>query len=250
VSATDVRCIARVLALALATGQVLAQNPPAVTEADIERARRETPTVTEQDIEAARRKYALPTLPSEAELRAAAVPSRPDIDALPQPATRTPIDLEALARGNALQTEGLNGTDLRSGPALLVFISLSMPEPTLQRLLDQAARARATVLIRGLINGSLRDTVARVQALIGGRQVAVQIDPRAFDRYAVTRVPSFVLARDGAHAAACASGRCAPSESYLSASGDVSLDYALEHMQRSAPGFGPDAAVFLRRLKG
>lgn len=246
-SATDVRRIARVLALALATGQVLAQNLPVVTDADIERARRETPTVTEQDIEAARRKYALP---SDAELSAAPVPSRPDIDALPQPATRTPIDLEALARGYASQTEGLNAEGLQSGPALLVFISLSMPQPTLQRLVDQAARARATVLIRGLINGSLRDTVARVQALIGSRPVAVQIDPRAFDRYAITRVPSFVLARDSTQAAACASGRCAPSESYLSTSGDVSLDYALEHMQRSAPRFAPDAAVFLRRLKG
>lgn len=246
-SATDVHHIARVLALAFATGQAQAQNPPVVTDADIERARRDTPTVTEQDIEAARRKYALP---SDAELRVAPVPSGPDIDALPQPATRTPIDLEALARGYASQTNGLNGTDLRPGPALLIFISLSMPEPTLQRLVEQAARARATVLIRGLINGSLRDTVARVQALIGNRLVAVQIDPRAFDRYAISRVPSFVLTRDGTPSAACASGRCAPSESYLRTSGDVSLDYALEFMQRSAPRFAPDAALFLRRLKG
>lgn len=246
-SATDVRRIARVLALAFATGQAQAQNPPVITDADIERARRDTPTVTEQDIEAARRKYALP---SGAEPPAAPAPNPPDIDALPQPATRTPIDLEALARGYASATAGPDPAGFPSGPALLVFISLSMPEPTLTRLIDQAARARATVLIRGFGNGSLRDTVARVQALIGGRQVAVQIDPRAFDRYAVTRVPSFVLARDGTQGAACASGRCAPSESYLSTSGDVSLDYALEHMQRSAPRFAPDAAVFLKRLKG
>lgn len=245
-SATKLRRATGAAILALAAGgAVLAQHPPAVTDADIERARRETPTVTEEDIAAARRKYALP---SEAEPPAAPVPSGPDIDALPQPVSRSPIDLEALARGYASQITDPAG--LQSGPTLLVFISLSMPQPTLTRLIDQAARAHATVLIRGLANGSLRDTVAQVQALIGRRPVAVQIDPRAFDRYAVTRVPSFVLARDSTQSTACASGRCAPAEGYLRASGDVSLDYALEHMQRSAPRFAPDAAVFLRRLKG
>jgi hypothetical protein len=29
----------------------------------------------------------------------------------------------------------------------------------------------------------------------------------------------------------------------------VSLDYALEHMQRSAPGFGPPADTFLKRIR-
>ena len=37
---------------------------------------------------------------------------------------------------------------------------------------------------------------------------------------------------------------------FLRASGDVSLDYALEHMRRSAPGFGPPADIFLKRIKG
>jgi hypothetical protein len=50
------------LSAALVAGaQAQAQISPVVTEADIERARRETPTVTEQDIELARQKYALPS---------------------------------------------------------------------------------------------------------------------------------------------------------------------------------------------
>jgi len=232
----------------VASAQALAQNPPVITDADIERVRREQPAITDQDIDAARRKYGMP---SDAELRSAPVPTRPNVEALPQPLSHTPIDLEALARGYASQAEAMTRAQgLVAGPGLLVFVSLSMPRPTLQRLVDQAARAKASIVLRGFANGSLRDTVAQVQGLIGSRQVAVQIDPQAFDRYAVTRVPTFVLVRDGTRPVACASGSCAPADSFLRASGDVSLDYALEHMRRSAPGFGPPADTFLKRIKG
>jgi conjugal transfer pilus assembly protein TrbC len=217
---------------------------PTVTEADIERARREQPVVTEQDIETARRKH---SLPADAALTA---PAGPVIDALPRPLTRAPIDLEALARGYASQTNAMEAAQgLAHGPGLFVFVSLTMPRPTLQRLIDQAARARASVILRGLVHGSLRDTVAQVQPLIGERQVAVQIDPQAFDRFAISRVPSFVLVRDGTRPASCAAGSCAPPEAFLRLSGDVSLDYALDHMQRAAPAFRADAGPFLTRLR-
>ena len=72
----------------------------------------------------------------------------------------------------------------------------------------------------------------------------------AFDRFAISKVPSFVLVRDGTRPVACASGSCAPADSFLRSTGDVSLDYALEHMQRSAPGFSPAADIFLKRLRG
>ncbi len=171
----------------------------------------------------------------------------PRVDALPVPATQTPVDLEALARGFAAGTGAptLPGTD---EPRLIVFISLSMPEATLARLVDQAARARAQLLLRGLSEGSLPRTAARIQQLIGTRAVAVQIDPRAFDRYAIQRVPSFVLARPGAHDAACNGEQCARSDDHVVAAGDVSLDFALDHFQRSAPAFAKDAGRFLARL--
>ena len=248
--ATDLRLSARALGLTaalLASAQALAQNPPVITDADIERVRREQPAITEGDIDAARRKY---SMPGDAELRYAPVPI-PNVEALPQPLSRTPIDLEALARGYASQADAMTQAQgLATGPGLLVFVSLSMPRPTLQRLVGQAARAKASIVLRGFANGSLRDTVAQVQGLIGARQVAVQIDPLAFDRFAVTRVPTFVLVRDGTRPVACASGSCAPADSFLRTSGDVSLDYALEHMRRSAPGFGPPADTFLKRIRG
>ncbi len=252
-SATDISRIFSIRALgviaALTVGsQALAQGTPVITEADIERARRELPSVTEQDIEAAQRKYGTP---GSTDRQSAPTPPPPTIDALPQPNSKLPIDLEALARGYAAQTEAMTQTQgLATGPGLFVFVSLTMPRSTLQRLVDQSARAKASIVIRGLVNGSLRDTVALVQGLIGTRQVAVQIDPLAFDRFAITRVPSFVLVRDGTRPVSCASGSCAPADSFLRSSGDVSLDYALEHMQRSVPGFGPAAELFLKRIRG
>lgn len=252
-SATDFSRIlstkALVLIAALAVGgQALAQETPVITEANIERARREVPSVTEQDIEAAQRKY---RTPGSTDRQSAPTPISPRIDALPQPASQRPIDLEALARGYAVQTDAMTQAQgLATGPGLFVFVSLTMPRPTLQRLVDQSARAKASIVIRGLANGSLRDTVTLVQDLIGTRQVAVQIDPQAFDRFAITRVPSFVLVRDGTRPVSCASGSCTPADSFLRATGDVSLDYALEHMQRSVPGFSPAAELFLKRIRG
>lgn len=230
---------------------VLAQRAPTVTDADMAQARRSQPTVTAQDIDQARRTH---PMPSETELARVPISASPRIEALPQPRSTAPIDLEALAKGYAAHVDPTTHMPrLGSDPILMVFISLSMPQATLQRLVDQASRAKASILIRGLTKGSLRDTVAQVQSLIGQRKVAIQIDPQAFERYTVVQVPSFVIVRSGARLAstpACAYGSCASPEDFVRLAGDVSLDYALSHIQRHAPRFGKEAAPFLQRIKG
>ncbi len=117
---------------------------------------------------------------------------------------------------------------------MLIFVSFAMPEATLQRLVDQASGAGATLVLRGLINGSIRDTVTRMQALIGSRRVDVQIDPEAFDRYGITRTPTFVLATDGAGTEACASRVCGASAQFVKVAGDVTLEYAMQHLNRAS----------------
>ena len=199
-------------------------------------------------MENARKKYRMPT---EAELRAVPPSSTPDIGALPQPKTGKPPDLEAIAKGfEADAGRFAQAQGIAPGPALLVFVSFAMPEPTLRRLIEQAARARATLVLRGFVNGSLRETVARTQALIGARKVAFQIDPQAFDRFAIARTPSFVMVRDGASTTTCASGQCFARDAFVRVAGDVSLDYALEYVERSAPRFANGAAAFLARIRG
>jgi conjugal transfer pilus assembly protein TrbC len=225
-----------------------AQTSPQVTEADMARAARSQPRVTEADIERARKSNRMPT---DAELARIPIPSTPNIDALPQPAVRRPVDLGALAKGYEQVLDGPPSSNgLATGPGLLIFVSFSMPQQTLSRLVDQAARAHATVIIRGFVNGSLQHTVAMAQRLIGARQVSFQIDPLAFDRFAVTSTPTFVLVKAGAVPASCAAGSCFAAGAFVSANGDVSLDYALEFFARHAPSFAKDAAEALRRMKG
>lgn len=212
-------------------GSALAQALPKVSDADIERAARQHP------------------MPTDAELARVPVPSTPRIDALPQPASKAPIDLEAIARGFDAHADK-PGLATASGPSLFVFVSFAMPEATITRLLDQAAGAGATLVLRGFVNGSLRDTVERMQRLIGKRRVAVQIDPQAFDRFSIMRTPSFVLVRGGAASQPCAAGVCVAGDEFVLAAGDVSLDYALRFFERSAPGMARDASIYLQRMKG
>ncbi len=193
-------------------------TPPAVTDADIERARQQH------------------RMPTEAELARVPVPAAPRIENLPQPVTRMPIDLEAISRGFDLQN-GAQSTAIgpgKRGPKVLIFVSFAMPEATLQRLVDQASGAGATLVLRGLINGSIRDTVTRMQALIGSRRVAVQIDPEAFDRHGITRTPTFVLVMDGAGAEACASRVCGSSRQFAKVAGDVTLDHAMQYLNQDS----------------
>jgi conjugal transfer pilus assembly protein TrbC len=75
-----------------------------------------------------------------------------------------------------------------------------------------------------------------MQALIGSRRVAVQIDPEAFDRYGITRTPTFVLVRDGAGAEACASRTCGSSQVFAKVAGDVTLEYAMQYLNRVSQG--------------
>lgn len=235
------------LVLLLSMPAAFAQATRTVTQSDIERAERSQPVITEQDIKRARKNNRMPT---DAELRTVPVPSTPNVDALPQPKTARPPDLEAIARG--YQAAGGPVAQLQrptSGPGLLVFVSFSMPHKTLERLVDQAARARASLVLRGFSNGSLQETVLGVQRVIGQREVAFQIDPQAFDRFAIAKTPTFVLVRDGAQPKPCSSGQCFATEAFVSTAGDVSLEYALEHIQRTAPTFSREAAQFLKLIR-
>jgi conjugal transfer pilus assembly protein TrbC len=203
------------------------------------------PVITDADMRRARDRN---RAPSDEELRMQPSPATPRIDRLPQPATRAPVDIEALARGFDAQVQGA-GLQRAPGPSLMVFISFAMPEQALTRLAEQASRAQATLVLRGLVDGSMVRTASRVQSLIGARKTAVQIDPQAFDRYAVAQTPSFVLTRDGTSQTPCATGLCPPADSYAIVAGDVSLDYALQHIRRTAPRFAKDASALLLRLE-
>lgn len=89
-------------------------------------------------------------------------------------------------------------------PALMVFVSLSMPDQTLQAINQQAARLKVPVFIRGFYHNDLTATVNRIAEIMGidltapkAKQQAFggfSIDPVRFEAFGITEVPAFVLA--------------------------------------------------------
>lgn len=153
-----------------------------------------------------------------------------------------PQDLAALARGFADQSAVPAGS-----AGLLIFVSFSLPAPTMERLIVQAERAQAPLVLRGLDGDSLTKTAVRIRQLLGQRNVAFQIDPTAFERYRIDRVPAYVLVR--ASEPGCGTGACKAGDGHLVTMGDVSLDFALEHAMRERPDYAPLARRYLARLE-
>ncbi len=224
---------AAVIALCLALASPLAAQPgtgpvaPALTDAEIARIVGALPKLPE----------AAPSAPAGAKGaggRWDALPVQASTGSAPMP------DLAALAA--KLDRP-------RAAGALLVFVSFSMPEASLRRLAEQAERLGAPLVLRGLERDSVRLTAERVARLIGTRKVAVQVDPRAFARYQVGQVPAVVLVGT-TEAEGCAAVSCpVPAGSFAASYGDVTIDYALEHLIRTRPEFAAQARSMLARLE-
>ena len=179
------------------------------------------------------------------------IPVMPNLDALPQPATdgtpAPPVDVEEIARhfgrmGNPNQRSLPQG----GTPHLLAFVSFSMPMAALQRLAADAERSHTTLVLRGMIDGDMQKTMQAVKDVIGQHKVAWFIDPDAFTRFAVTSVPSYVLLKRDAVARDCGGNQCFADGDFAKVSGDVSIDYALDHIASQLPPY-QDIVAALRK---
>jgi len=171
-------------------------------------------------------------------------------------AAHAPVDLSTLAQQYERLRKGPSGaTEARGGAdpvvqGLLIFVSLGMPEASLQRLVADAARARATLVLRGVLGGSLKASRNRMAQLVGEHRVVWQIDPSLFKRFAVTAVPTYVLI-DPARPVQVACGQALCEQAtFTSVAGDVSAAHALEAIGRSEPGFTALVASYRRRIGG
>jgi conjugal transfer pilus assembly protein TrbC len=144
------------------------------------------------------------------------------------------IDLDALLAGYGRSVPELTASD--SDERLLIFISASVPLASLKKLAQQAARAKAPLILRGFIEGNLDATARFMGDILGDGEPRAHalIDPRLFDRFDVKQVPAVVLVPDGA----CVAGvQACPkaTPAHVHVAGDVTLDYALEHIARTHP---------------
>ena len=198
---------------------------------------------TPDEIKAARDRY---PMPPTRRYRASNGPVVPNV-----PFERPALDVEAIARLYAENRKAFAKVKAAE-PQLRIFVTLAMPEASLKLLARQAAKTHAAIVIRGLKGESMTETVAAVQRILGELRVDWQIDPPAFARFSVTRAPTFVLTAQGAGAreATWLHKECDTTNAFVSVSGDVSLDYALNVIARTKPTFASDAQRFLSRLGG
>ncbi|MDF1756925.1 MAG: type-F conjugative transfer system pilin assembly protein TrbC [Legionellaceae bacterium] len=78
-----------------------------------------------------------------------------------------------------------------------VFISFSMPEKLLIETLTECERLNIPATLNGLYKNSMQDTTQKIMGL--SKQIpnlSLQIDPFAFERYAISQVPALVVAKD------------------------------------------------------
>lgn len=169
------------------------------------------------------------------------------IEALPQAASSAsaPLDLGALAERFARSQFKPDST-----PRLRILISLSMPQATLVRLGEQAQRSGGVLVLRGLVEGSLTRTVARLHEVFGAQLPTMQIDPQSFERFAVHQVPSFIVTLGELPKTCTDDKACAqlPAPPFVNVAGDVSLDYALTRMASHSSALAPTARALLNTL--
>jgi len=91
----------------------------------------------------------------------------------------------------------------------LIFVSFSMPATVLKSLYHEANNNGGVLLLRGLKDGSFKATAAYLQSL----EIGLQIDPIAFKKYQVTRVPTIVSL-----------------DNYNLITGNISFNYAKEQL--------------------
>lgn len=137
---------------------------------------------------------------------------------------------------------------LKEETDLLVFVSFSLPEASLKRIAYESKKSGAVMVLRGMKDNSLRETqkAAGGLAALGAK---VMIHPDLFTQYAVTEVPTFVLANSGSQSSCDDGNQC---ENRFAVKGDVSLHYVLDKFsQAEENAFLANAAnTRLQLLKG
>lgn len=79
-------------------------------------------------------------------------------------------------------------------PQALYFVSFSIPQTGLKRLILDADRFGIPATLRGMVNNDMRQTANAVLQLVNEEQRGgVQIDPQAFRRYGINAVPALVV---------------------------------------------------------
>ncbi|MED7793166.1 type-F conjugative transfer system pilin assembly protein TrbC [Klebsiella aerogenes] len=117
-------------------------------------------------------------------------------------------------------------------PRIMMFVSFSLPEAELKQRVADAAHYGIPVIIRGMVNGNMRQTATAVGRLVQETKTGgVEIEPTLFRQFSVTVVPQLIVTCEG---------------HIDRLSGDLALPVALKKVTAE----GDCAAIARKRLGG
>ena len=151
-----------------------------------------------------------------------------------------PEDLKKLAANASPPTS--SDTAPGAHPGLMAFVSLSMPKEALRQTIIDMGKAGGIVVFRGFPSNSMAAFKTRLAEAIGNdlQPHNVGIDPRLFEAFAVTAVPTYVA--EPHHFALCGKLDCTGTVPDFDAlRGNVPVSYALETFAHGT-GAGADLA--------
>jgi len=156
--------------------------------------------------------------------------------------------LQAASQFAASQRVNAQG-EAKQLPPVMVFISFSMPRESIIAYLRDAQTFHASVVIRGLINNSFKDTFKVMAELVkeanGG---GVELNPIAFDQFHIRQVPSVIVLPRGSEGLKQSS--CQVDRDYDQITGNITLQAALREISQRGQIGAKEAEVALARLKG
>lgn len=118
----------------------------------------------------------------------------------------------------------------------LIFVSFSLGEPALMQYAHEAKKAGAALVFRGLLGDSMKATVLKLQKIVQKTQASFLIDPLAFRRFDIQKVPAVVIT--------------GPAKNHFDVVyGLTTLEYALEKMAHKGDA-ALQAASALQKLRG
>lgn len=127
--------------------------------------------------------------------------------------------------------------NLKTEPRVLVFVSFSLGETAIQQYAREAKKTGASLVLRGLVNNSMKATLSRLQPIVQETQASFLIDPMAFRKFGIEKVPAVVVTTGN------------ESSAFDVVYGLTTLGYALQSIAQKGEA-ASTAQKALKRLRG
>lgn len=164
---------------------------------------------------------------------------------IPTPDRKDLVDIDKIADRYQKIAQQKNNVDV-----VYAFASFSMPKASIIKLIEDTKKVGGVVVFRGFVDGSYPKTSQIIYGLGVRDASSLQINPKAFKTYKVTKVPSYVLVH-AAEGEKLDTEGCALPEIFSKVTGDVTLEYALEEMEKKEQAlFKGMASRLLLKLRG